>query len=225
MRYSVLIILFFFSLDLTSQTNPSGIIFKTGISNATQQWGQSPIAHIRPPSKSIQSAYLFLGYDILKKSKTDLVVGLQFCEKGFRISYSYDNPSVLHQEASYQYLLKYVELPIFMRLNKNRFYFSGGVVFSYLFSEHYGYKEKLISTNRFNGNKTQYDIAYEISYNDLYNRINKYDLGALIGVAYEIKGGVELDLTIQKHFIQIDNWKQKDLVYNLVILAGIKLDL
>ena len=225
MRHCVLLTLLIIALNSFSQNILTGVIIKTGISHATQQWGISPFAHIRPPEKSIQSGYMFLGYDILNKSNVDLIIGLQYAEKGFRIAYQNEIPGRLKQDAAYQYLLRYLELPLTFRLRKDRFYFSGGVVFSYLVGDTYSYREKIIAIDKYTGSEIEYNIAYEVSYNSLVKRMNEYDWGILTGVSYELKKGVELDFTIQKHFLQIDNWHQKDLVYNLVFLSGIKLNL
>lgn len=223
-RLLLIIVLFCFNTLAFAQQQTNRIVFRTGLSHATQQWGVSPLSHIRPPNKGIQSGYLFLGYDCLKSTNLDLVIGIQYAEKGFRIKYEYENPGRLKQEAAYQYLLQYIEVPLNFRYRIERFFLSGGFVLSYLVNDVYSYREKIISYDRYRGTSTEFNIAYELSYNELYDRINKFDFGVMLGTSYLIKENVEFDLNIQKHFLQVDNWKQRDLVYNLIFLSGIKLN-
>lgn len=207
------------------QNNKTGIVIKAGFSHATQQWGLSPVDHIRPPHRGIQSGFVFVGYDFLRKRKADLILGAQYVEKGFRVKYVNDVPGILKQDAGYQYLLQYVEMPIYYRYKHNRFYYSGGVIFSYLLNDVYSYREKITATNNVTGTTSTYDINYELAYNDLYDRISTYDWGIGAGIAYELKPGIEVELNAQKHFIQVDKWKQRDLVYNLAFLLGLKVSL
>ncbi len=163
MRLLLFLLFLGYSLHGFCQNRNHRIVFKTGISHATQQWGVSPFAHIRPPDKSIQSGFLFLGYNLTPKKKIEAIIGLQYAEKGFRIAYQNEIPGRLKQDAAYQYLLRYLELPLTFRLRKDRFYFSGGVVFSYLVGDTYSYREKIIAIDKYTGSETEYNIAYEIN--------------------------------------------------------------
>jgi hypothetical protein len=204
------------------QTGINRLSFKAGFSNSTQQWGLSPFSHIRKFNRSIQSGFAGLSYTQPIKMKSQLILGVQYVEKGFRIEYSFEAPNQFYQDAGYQHLLQYLEVPLYYRFSVRNTFFSAGVIYSYLLNDVYSYRENIKSVNSNNGQATEYDIAYNVSYNKLYNRFETSDFGLGIGIGHRFNKHIELEMNLQKHFIQIDKWKQRDLVYNLTVLLGLK---
>ena len=207
------------------QLKSKPFVIKLGLSHATQQWGYSPFDHIRPIYKSIQSGFAFIGYKIIRKDKLDITAGIQYSEKGFRVNYFFEDQGIYKHELTYQYLLQYLEVPIIYTYHQQRFSYTTGIIFSYLLDDVYSVQDKVTLTNTYTNITTQQQITYETSFNKLYNRINKYDVGIVIGTTYKITENLGIDFTLQKHFLNIDNWKQRDLVYNLVFLLGLKVEL
>jgi hypothetical protein len=94
-----------------------------------------------------------------------------------------------------------------------------GPIISYLYEDNYRFKTTII-------NKGNPRIIFQMNdahiYSDQLDRFNRWDFGANVGIAYNLISCLDAELTIQRHFIQIDKWKQLELVYNMSFLLGLR---
>lgn len=188
---------------------------KTGYSISVTQWGVSPFAEIRRWDRSIGCVFFNLQYSQPIK-KNELNIGLQLIEKGFRTQYSFAFPNS-STNAAYQIRLNYIELPVnyVHRIGKYNIIF--GAVLSYLYENNYRFEETDVNI----GNPTIV-FASNYSYTENWNRYNKWDFGVNIGMSYRLHKNFDAEFTIQKHFIDVDTWQQRDLDCNLSFLLGLR---
>jgi hypothetical protein len=216
MKFQLIIIIIIIYPNIIRSQNYHFSI-KTGFSHSTQAANISPVAHIRPIEKSIQSVFINVQYTIPIK-KNELNVGLQLIEKGYRTEYDI-NENNLFEHTDYQNSLSYIELPINYLWVIKKINFITGVIFSYMYDCNYRIKQTGINYGNPN-------IIFATNFSDTYNvknvRYNDLDFGVNIGFSKVIYENIEIELTAQKHFIRIDKLRQRDLIYNTSLLLGIR---
>lgn len=206
-------------MRVTSQEFKDRLSIKVGFSNSTQLWGYTPFSHIRPPEKSIQSIFFNVQYAQPITKKSDITIGFQTMEKGFRSTYISDFDPTSQFSQTYEYRLSYIELPINYIYHWKKYSFIGGAIVSYMWEDAYRFKEIDILKNN---NKT---ITYYSNYSTpfiYHDRFIRWDFGINIGIARKIYKNFDIELTMQEHYVDYDKWKTRDLVFNECFLLGVR---
>ncbi len=196
------------------------ISFKAGYSNSITQWGQSPFSEIRRWSRSISSVFFDLQYAQPLTKNSELAIGMQVMEKGFKRDYFLVVPNHLDQSTWYEYRLHYIELPVtyIKHFKNNALIF--GLVTSYLYANDFRYREVDVIYPNNNNVKTIIDINYSTPYPN--DRLNKWDFGFTLGYSRKVHKNFDLEITTQKHLINVDKFGGVDIVYNLCFLLGVR---
>jgi len=211
------IITFYFIIHSKLDGQNFKFSIKSGFAHSTQAASISPIAHIRPIEKSIQSVFINIQYNIHLK-KNEISLGLQLLEKGYKTEYELQQGKTFEQ-TNYENSLSYIELPINFIWIRKKTNFITGIIFSYMYECNYRIKQTAIQYGNPN-------IVFVTNYSNTINvnnkRYNDLDFGVNLGLSKEIFKNAELELTAQKHFIRIDKYSQRDLIYNTSFLLGLR---
>jgi hypothetical protein len=211
---------FLLSQSISGQVFFDRLSFKTGIANSTQCSGLSPFDHIKPPERSIQSVFFNLQYSQFINDYLDVTIGMQLIEKGFRVDYGFLVPNRFSKAAGYQYRFNYVELPANCVWHVGKYLFTGGALISYMYEQNYRFREIDVV---YSPTKTATTFESTYSTSEAYSaRFKKWDFGINLGVGRKIHKDFEIELTAQKHFVNVDNWQTRDIVYNYCFLFGIR---
>ena len=196
------------------------VSIKIGHSNSVTQWGLSPFSEARRfKDRSVNSVFFNIQYSIPIK-KFYLSIGLQNIEKGFITSYQVQRPNFLNK-ISYQYRLYYVELPISVNIPIKKTSLIFGIIGSYLYDDIYRVSDVQTIYDQFGNPKVWFNSNYSYQF-PFYDRYKKWDFGLNAGISRRINRSFDVELSVQKHFIDVDNWHSLDLRYNLCILTGIR---
>ena len=216
-----LLLIIFSCQNIFSQNILERVSFKTGYSLSVTQWGLSPFSETRRwNDRSIQSIFFNLQYLQPINKYSVITIGVQTIQKGFRNSIAVSVPGTFQFSQEYQYQLNYIEMPINYIRKINNYSLIGGVIISYMYEHSYRFKEDDILFRQGSSPvyyRSNYSTAFAYS-----DRFNKWDLGMNLGVSGKLYKNVELEITVQKHFINVDNWNTKDIKYNLSILGGVR---
>jgi len=221
-QFLLLMVIFFTNNLVYCQSFLNRFSFKVGYSLSVTQLGESPFSETRRLNdRSINSVSFNMQFLQPIQKETAITIGIQTVQKGFRNNVDEISPGAPFQFVKWdEYQLNYIEVPInyIFTFSKN-FTFIGGIVFSYLYENTYRHKEEQI---------VAYVLPptyYEINDAGPYvwkNRFNKFDFGVNAGISRKIVKHFELELSVQRHFINVDNWNTQDLRYNLSFLLGVR---
>ncbi|OYU95941.1 MAG: hypothetical protein CFE21_05875 [Bacteroidetes bacterium B1(2017)] len=220
----ITLLLILLSSSTFSQKKSLELFIKSGVSHSTQQADYNPISHIRPFNKGIQGCFINLGLEKRLSPKISLTFGCQFLEKGFKVTDKYYYSYTENKDEEYQYRLNYLEAPLCINYQTNgRSKLLFGIVPSYLIHENYRYRYKTVLNTYIT--PTMVDYYHSNPYSDAFDRLNKWDCSASIGLNYKVYEKIYFEGTIQKGFVRIDKWKEDDLNYNFSFLLGLKYNL
>jgi len=215
-------ILSFFTVNVIySQANiKKHLSVKVGHSLSVTQWGLNPLSETRRLNdRSINGIFFNLQYAFeIKRKKFN--IGLQLTQKGFLTNY--ERKRVYNDEVVYyEHRLFYLELPINYKIESKKNSFISGLIFSYLYDDIWRFSDVQTFYDK-NGNVTSiYNSNYTKPF-PYFDRYNVFDFGLNVGYARKINESLDFEFTIQKHFINVDNWHTEDLKYNLCFLTGLR---
>jgi len=199
----------------------NGLSIKMGHSISVTQWGLSPFSETRRwEDRSVNSIFLNLEYAFKIRKNAKISIGLQSVEKGFITEYEFNYPR-FNDKISYQYRLFYLELPINYVYKREKNSLIGGLIFSYLYDDIYRLSVKQTIYDNSGNAKTWFNSNYSYRF-PFYNRYKRFDFGINLGYSRQFLKDFELEFTLQKHFVNVDNWNSLDLKYNLSFLTGIR---
>ena len=198
------------------------ISIKTGMSYSVMSWGAELTSHIVPPYKSINAVFMNIQYSQPIK-RHELNIGLQMIEKGLSTSIrneNIDSKSLI----DYQYRLNYLEAPINFVYKYDKYRFIVGLITSYMYDMNFRYQETdIVYGNNYHSTTIYYsNYSFTTNKTGTNQRYNQWDFGGNIGVNWNFYKNFDTELTIQKHFIQIDKEHQRDLGWNVCFLLGLR---
>jgi hypothetical protein len=214
------IFLSYFLLILThlaiGQNGLGGFSINSGLSISSQSYSKFTFGNVHQgKGTKILSPFINIQYAIPIKNFS-ILFGAQVIEKGFSFSYISKRYGDLQFDLDYQILLNYIEMPLGVSYKfDDRLIFQIGTITSYLLEANYRYKEVRRTFNTptiFVSNYSQKQ----------YDRFKNWDFGLNFGLSSKIINGLYLDLSVQRHFVNADNWNTTDIMFNEVYLVGLR---
>ncbi|MCF8255502.1 MAG: hypothetical protein K9I36_07115 [Bacteroidia bacterium] len=221
MKINIFLVIIICLFPTLTKAQLNNLTIKIGHSISVTQWGLSPFSETRRwEDRSVNSIFFNIEYSFKIRKNANISTGLQSVEKGFITEYEFNYPR-FNDKIAYQYRLFYLELPINYIYKKNKNSLIGGVIFSYLYDDIYRFSDKQTIYDNSGKPKMWFNSNYSHRFN-YYDRYNRFDFGLNLGYSRQFLKYFDLEFTIQKHFINVDNWNSHDLRYNLSFLTGIR---
>jgi len=145
---------------------------------------------------------------------------LQLIQKGFLTNYE-KNRAANKEVVYYEHRLFYLELPINYVIEGKKNSFISGLIVSYLYDDIWRFSHVQTFYNNSGGVTTIFNVNDAKQF-PFFDRYNIFDFGLNLGFSRKINESLSFEFTIQKHFLNVDNWKTEDLRYNLCFLTGLR---
>lgn len=198
------------------------ISVSSGLTISTQAYNKLLFQPTVQGHHNIISGFLRFGYAHKLSNKLDIEANLQHIEKGYKYKGINIGTAAKNYDLLYEYRLNYIETPLLIKLNGNRFSYKFGPVFSYLYQANYRYVDVTRLTK--NGVTSIYPSSYFGPYPN--DRYRKFDFGLMLGIDYRINDNISLMLETSKHFVRTDfvgpQRRYNDIMFQQVYFLGIK---
>ncbi|MFI5148860.1 MAG: outer membrane beta-barrel protein [Bacteroidia bacterium] len=163
---------------------------------------------------NVHALYFGVDYEQPLRKRLKLSFCPQLVQKGYRMDYSFIDPAI-SSEDSYLYTLTWIDIPINLSFEKNKWKFRTGIFGSYLLHSDFRFEHKeIFYTNA-------YIITFKSANPDI-NSYNRFDYGINLGVSRKLTDYLDLEFNFTRGLSLPDKFPYGEIRYQESFLFGFK---
>jgi hypothetical protein len=209
--YMLLLLPFVWQTYCLAQGPLERISFSTGYSQSAQSPSLLRADQVSSWAHNIHSIYFGLGYSQKINRNWAWEIGLRTCEKGYQVSYA-SRGYFANVYINYQYHLHYLEMPLLFVYSKQHFRLRIGASPSYLLASDYKFEQTLTNSIYF----------YQLKFATPDNGHKKLDLSLSLGLGFKLNDFFELEFSVQRGLVYVDNYQTSEIKYQETGLLGFR---